>query len=90
MKTPLITVEFYGVPRKRAGRSELTVSAANVRDLLRAIRSACPELGDVCDADGALSRHYLLSLDGERFLAGGDAELVDGVHLLLLSADPGG
>jgi molybdopterin converting factor small subunit len=85
-----ITVEFYGIPRKRAGQAAVSVRATNISELLRAIRAACPGLDDLCDDEGALSRHYLLSLNGERFVAGTDVALADGARVLLLSADPGG
>ena len=40
----VVTVEFYGVPRQRAGRSELAVAARTVAELLEAVERACPGL----------------------------------------------
>ena len=31
--TDLVTVEFYGVPRQRAGRAELAVAAGTVAEM---------------------------------------------------------
>ncbi len=90
MNAPQITVEFYGIPRHRAGRPELVVRAHDVAALLRAVQAACPQLRDLCDAGGLLAGHYLLSLDGKRFLGDVGTKLTDGAHVLLLSADPGG
>jgi len=86
----VVVVEFYGMARARAGRAELSLPAESARAALRAVTRACPVLGDLWAADGKLSRHYLLSLDGERFLTDLDEPLPPGARLLLLSADAGG
>jgi hypothetical protein len=85
-----VTIEFYGLPRHRAGRAELGVTAATVADALAAVVAACPGLREICTADGRLAPHYLLSLDGERFLTEPHEPLPPGSRLLLLSADAGG
>jgi molybdopterin converting factor small subunit len=85
-----VTVELFGVPRARAGRAEVTVSAATVGEALRQVALVCPKLADVIGADGRLAAHYLLSRDGERFVSGPDEPLRSGERLLLLSADAGG
>jgi molybdopterin converting factor small subunit len=86
----MVTVEFYGVPRLRAGRGELAVAAATVADALAAVAVACPGLADVRRPDGRLAPHYLLSLDGTRFVTDLGEALRAGDRLLLLSADAGG
>jgi molybdopterin converting factor small subunit len=90
VSVPTVTVEFYGVPRARAGRGELTVRAATVADALAAVAAQCPDLAGVCFADGRLAPHYVLSLDGQRFLTDPAERLRPGDRLLLLSADAGG
>ena len=85
-----VTVEFYGIPRQRAGRAELVVSAGTVADALAAVESACPGLCGLVTQDGSLSPHYLLSIDGQRFLSDLDRPLRPEDRLLLLSADVGG
>jgi molybdopterin converting factor small subunit len=90
MNLPEVTVEFYGVPRLRAGRPELRVRAATAAAALAAVARACPGLAEVCGADGRLMPAYLLSLDGERFLTDLGERLQHGDRLLLLSADAGG
>ena len=84
-----VIVEFYGVPRLRAGRSQLSVEADTVRAALAAIVAACPGLTDVI-VDERLAAHYLLSVNGERFVTDLDEEMKAGATLLLLSADAGG
>jgi molybdopterin converting factor small subunit len=89
MTAPSVTVEFFGVPRARAGRRELTVAAASATAALDAV-AACPALGNLRTADGRLAPYYLLSLDGTRFLTDLAEPLRPGDRLLLLSADAGG
>jgi molybdopterin converting factor small subunit len=85
-----VTVELYGMPRQRAGRSELRVSAGTAAAALRAAAALCPGLGAVLRTDGGLSRHCLLSLNGREFLTDLTRPLEEGDRLLLLSADAGG
>jgi molybdopterin converting factor small subunit len=86
----LVTVEFYGVPRQRAGRAELTVTARTVAELLEAVERACPGLSGLRRPDGRLAAHYLLSVEGQRFVSDVGQELRPGDRVLLLSADAGG
>jgi molybdopterin converting factor small subunit len=85
-----VTVEFFGVPRQRAGRSELAVVAGSVAELLAEVERACPQFAGLLFADGRLSSHYLLSLDGKQFVNDLRQELQPGSRVLLLSADAGG
>jgi molybdopterin converting factor small subunit len=85
-----VTVEFYGIPRQRAGRAELAVTARTVGDVLAAVQSACPGLTGLVQSGGKLAPHYLLSLDGREFAVDEKYILSQGQRLLLLSADAGG
>ena len=86
----MVTVEFYGIPRQRAGRADLNVPAGNVAELLAAIAQHCPALADLRRPDGRLAAHYLISLDGRCFINDPGSELRPGDRVLLLSADAGG
>ena len=88
--TASVTVEFYGIPRQRAGRAELVVAAGTVADVLEAVESQCAGLAGLCVSRGRLAPQYLMSIDGRRFAAGPDDRLQPGQRLLLLSADAGG
>jgi molybdopterin converting factor small subunit len=90
MNLPEVTVEFYGVPRVRAGCKEVCVSAQTALEALTAVAGRYPALADVCAADGRLAAPYLLSLDGERFISDLSIPMKQGDRLLLLSADAGG
>jgi hypothetical protein len=85
-----VTVEFYGIPRQRAGRAELAVEAGMVAELLAAVERACPGLRGLVGEGGRLAPHYLLSLDGGAFLTDPRQTLAPGARVLLLSADAGG
>ena len=85
-----VTVEFYGVPRRRAGRAELAVDASTAADALAQATKVCPGLGDVLTPGSRLAPQYLLSVNGERFVADLSEPLPAGARLLLLSADAGG
>src|SRR5262245_2354500 len=85
-----VIIELFGIPRLRAGRAEATLPSGSVREVLYALRQLCPGLGDLLREDGGLSRHYLLSLEGQEFITDLGRVLPPGSRLLLLSADPGG
>ncbi len=85
-----VRVEFYGVPRLRAGCAARTVHAGTVTEALTAIMREYPGLTGLIGREGRLAEQYLLSLNGQEFVAELDRELRPGDRLLLLSADAGG
>jgi len=85
-----VTVEFYGIPRQRAGRADLTVQARTLDDLLSAVERACPGLAGLVCSDGRLAPQYLLSVDGREFATDLERQFKAGERVLLLSADAGG
>jgi molybdopterin converting factor small subunit len=87
---PRVVVEFYGVPRHRAGRAELVLHAASLGQALEEVVRACPALADLRKPDGRPAPSYLVSLNGERFLSGPDEPVREGDRVLILSADAGG
>jgi molybdopterin converting factor small subunit len=87
---PRVTVELYGIPRQRAGRTELVVPGGSVADVLAAVSQACPGLAGLVQADGRLSPHYLISINGRRFASDLSQRLDPTDRVLLLSADAGG
>jgi molybdopterin converting factor small subunit len=85
-----VTIELFGVPRARAGRSEFATQATTAREALTELAAACPGLGDLLSPNGRLAPQYLLSLDGRQFVLDVAKPLRPGDRLLLLSADAGG
>jgi len=90
MSLPVVTIEFYGIPRARAGRKDVVVSAATAGEALAEASKECPNLAGLFQSDGRLSPHYLLSLDGQCFVTDLAHVMHSGDRLLLLSADVGG
>ena len=82
-------VEFLGIPRERAGISELEVDAATLGQLLGALVTRCPALGALMTVDG-LHPSIVANLNGDAFVSDLATPLAEGDHLLILSADAGG
>jgi molybdopterin converting factor small subunit len=82
---PHVTVEFYGLPRERAGVSEVAVGPGSLREVLSSVTEALPRLRPLLEG-GSIQ----LSIDGERFVEDLDEPVADGTRLLVLSADAGG
>jgi hypothetical protein len=85
-----VIVEFFGVPRLRAGQATLAVAPGTAAAVLAAVERACPALAGLLRPDGRLAPHYLLSLDGREFVTDLSLVLSPGTRVLLLSADAGG
>jgi hypothetical protein len=73
-----ITIEFYGMARRQAGRSELHVVATTVAEALAS-----------AGIDGT-SPHYLVSVNAGPFLSDLHAGLKAGDHVVVMSTDAGG
>lgn len=84
-----VIVEFFGIPRARAGRAELGVAPGTVAQTLAVVEDACPGLRGLV-VGSRLAPHYLLSLNGQPFGVDLSLALQPGDRLLLLSADAGG
>jgi hypothetical protein len=87
---PLVRVEFYGVPRLRAGQAREVIRARTVSELVTGIAVACPLLAPLLADFGAARSPCLLVLNGREFVADPEQELVHGDVAILLSADAGG
>ncbi len=82
-------VEFLGIPRERAGISELEVQADTLGQLLGVLAMRCPALGDLMSAKG-LHSSIAANLNGDAFISDLATPLAEGDRLLILSADVGG
>lgn len=87
---PEIAVEFYGVPRLRAGLARVAIRAAGLGDALAILAGRCPGLSDSVIVEGRLHPAYRLNLNGERFVSDPALALREGDTLIFLSADVGG
>jgi len=86
----MIAIEFYGVPRLRAGTGLLHLEASTVGQALRELGRVCRALESSVLRPELLHAVYKLSLNGERFVSDPETPLTDGDVLLFLSADVGG
>jgi molybdopterin converting factor small subunit len=78
-------VEFFGVPRERAGVSRLDVQADTLGQLLEALAVRIPSLGT-----NRLHSSFVASLNGDRFVSDPGTPLGENDCVLILSADAGG
>jgi molybdopterin converting factor small subunit len=82
-------VEFLGVPRQRAGISQLEVHADTLGQLLGTLAMQIPPLREFIAGD-RLQSSFVANLNGDQFVSDPGTPLADGDHVLILSADAGG
>jgi molybdopterin converting factor small subunit len=82
-------VEFLGIPRERAGISEIEVEGATLGQVLGALSARCPGLSELITAEG-LHSSIVANLNGDEFVSALDTPLAQGDRLLILSSDAGG
>jgi molybdopterin converting factor small subunit len=82
-------VEFLGIPRERAGLSDLEVEAGTLGQLCGTLAARFPGLSELITADG-LHPSIAANLNGDEFISDPGTLLADDDHVLLLSADVGG
>ncbi len=82
-------VEFLGVPRQRAGISELEVQASTLGQMLTVLATRFPGFAALVAHD-RLHPSMAANLNGDRFVSDPATVLLDGDHVLILSADAGG
>lgn len=85
-----VRIEFFGIPRHRAGIAEIEVSAATLGNALCEARQRIPQLDQICLAEGTLSGGYLANLNGRQFVSDPQTPLAAGDCILILSSDMGG
>jgi molybdopterin converting factor small subunit len=82
-------VEFFGVPRERAGTSKLEVQADTLGELLGTLVLRIPSFAHFIDA-GRLQPSFVANLNGDRFVSDPGTSLNQHDCVLILSADAGG
>jgi molybdopterin converting factor small subunit len=82
-------VEFLGIPRERAGISQLEIDAGTLGELLDALASRFPAFGELLTSEG-LHPSLAANLNGDDFVSDPGTRLAHDDHILLLSADVGG
>ena len=88
-----IEVEFFGIPRERAGTDRTTVlrgqSSALLANIFSALGTEFPDFAAACLDGNKLQCGYVASINGE-FFTSCDAIVESGKSVLILSADAGG
>jgi molybdopterin converting factor small subunit len=82
-------VELFGLPRERAGVSEIELQAETLGQLVGALAARFPSLADLVIAD-RLCPWLVANLNGDRFVSDPRLPLKKSDCVLILSADPGG
>lgn len=89
-----IRVEFYGIPRARAGVAETTIGfagdAVTFAYVLQKLAARFPALATDCLSGDGLRDGYAANLGGMKFVRGPEDRLSAGDTLLIFSADAGG
>ena len=89
-----ITVELFGVARRRAGTAcvaiEIDADEVCFSDLLHILAERYPKLASSCFQGRRLRAGYLANVGGERFITDPQTRLGNGDSLLIMSADAGG
>jgi molybdopterin converting factor small subunit len=82
-------VEFLGIPRERAGVSEVQVEAETLGELLGTLATKFPRFGDLISPEG-LHPSLAANLNGDEFVSSPETVLEADDYVLILSADVGG
>jgi molybdopterin converting factor small subunit len=82
-------VEFLGVPRARAGVSEVELHVTTLGEMLGALAAEMPGLRELI-VDARLHPSVVANLNGDRFVSDPTTPLAAGDRVLILSADAGG
>ena len=89
-----IEVEFFGIPRQRAGVASVCLcdlpEPTTIRAVLRELACRFPEFGSTCMDGDRLLPEFIANTDGCRFVSDPSTVLQDGECLLILSTDAGG
>jgi len=86
-------VEFFGVPRQRAGLSGLEMNAETLGQLLTALAAQIPSFGKFISRDGQgshLHPAFVANLNGDQFVSDPHTPLAENDRVIILSADAGG
>lgn len=87
-------VEFFGIPRARAGVADtvipLTRDEIELSELLATLSQRFPELSRECFNDQSIRDGFSANINGRRFIRKPDDRIKAGETVLLFSADAGG
>jgi molybdopterin converting factor small subunit len=85
-----VHVEFFGIPRRRAGMAATYVDAGTLGEVLDQLAARLPRFAESCLDGGRLKGGYTASINGRIFTTSRETALAPGDAVLILSADAGG
>ena len=85
-----VQVEFFGIPRARAGVPLVRSEGDSLGDVLGDLARRFPQLAETCIDGRNLREGYTANLGGTTLVSDPETPLRDGDKLLLLSIDAGG
>jgi molybdopterin converting factor small subunit len=85
----LMHVEFFGLPRERAGVSAIEVQAETLGQLLEKLAAQIPPLAEFVGSN-RLHPVFVANLNGDCFVSDPATPLRESDHVLIVSADAGG
>ena len=89
-----IVVEFFGIPRVRAGIERVEVlhgrKSATLSEILTEVAERFPEFAENCMTDRRLRNGFIASIDGQCFVQDDNTVVGRQQSVLILSTDAGG
>jgi molybdopterin converting factor small subunit len=85
-----VTLELYGIARRRAGVPEVSMAAATLGEALRRLEERYPALSGEVVRAGRLAPHWRASLEGKAFVEDPATPLSSGARVAILSGLAGG
>jgi molybdopterin converting factor small subunit len=85
-----VPVEFFGIPRARAGVDRTTAIGDNLGDVLADLARRFPELSETCIDGKFLRPGFTANISAKRFTTAPETPLEKGDTILILSMDAGG
>jgi molybdopterin converting factor small subunit len=82
-------VEFFGIPRARAGMAGMKMHANTLGQLLVSLAVEVPAMRELIE-DRCLRASFVANLNGDRFIRDPETPLSENDSVLILSADAGG
>ncbi|MCA9044565.1 MAG: MoaD/ThiS family protein [Planctomycetaceae bacterium] len=85
-----VTVEFFGIPRERAGTSSVAIRAKTLGHVVELLAARFPEFASHCFDGNGISTHCLVAVNAVHFTRDLNWKLAPGDTVQFLSADVGG
>ncbi len=85
-----VRVEFFGIPRARAGVAETLAAGDSLGELVLHLSQRFPQLAESCFDGPQFRPGYTANLGGDKFTTEPTTPLQENESILILSLDAGG